>query len=182
MRLPFTKVYRGFPEFDALPDEDCERYVRSVRATRPGLVNTVPLATALTLLVLWPAAWCGLWTWDEDLVLAWVPLPPSDDMRVVLLAGTTLLVPVLSALLLRDAALWWGVRQEVNRARCPKCRQSLLGVPVQEVGVGGDPAKRFIRCPECGRRYMLLEIGITPRDLVPFEQRAVSPGFASHRR
>jgi hypothetical protein len=180
VRLPFTKVYRAFPEFDGLSDEECARYVRHVRVHQRWQYQLIPLLTGLALLVVWPVGWVvaarNLPVWQ------WVPMPPSDESRILLLGVTSILVPAMTMLLLRDLALWWGVREEVNRARCPKCRQSLLGVPVQEVGVGGDPAKRFIRCPECGRKYMLLDIGITPRDLIPFEQRAVAPDFAQKRR
>jgi len=180
MRLPFTKVYRAFAEFDSLSDEECERYVRHVRAQQRWQYQVLPVLTAIVLVLVWPVAWTQL---SRQFTLSdWIPLPNSQDARVVLLGVTTVLVPALAGLVLRDLALWWGVRDEVNRARCPKCHQSLLGVPVQEIGLGGDPAKRFIRCPECGRKYMLLDIGITPRDLIPFEQRAVAPDFAKKRR
>jgi DNA-directed RNA polymerase subunit RPC12/RpoP len=180
MRLPFTKVYRAFSEFDSLSDEDCERYVRHVRIYQRGLYQLVPVFTTLTLAISWPVGWVIL-SWYFP-VQQWVPMPDSHDGRLILLVVTSVLVPAMTGLLLRDLALWLGVRDEVNRARCPKCKQSLLGVPVQEVGVGDDPAKRFIRCPECGRKYNLLDIGITPRDLIPFEQRAVDPNFAQKRR
>jgi hypothetical protein len=180
MRLPFTKVYRAFAEFDALSDEECERYVRHVRAHGPWQYQLLPLITTLVLVFSWPVGW---WVLSDQIRMdGWLLVPDSHDGRVILLAVTTVFVPAMTGLLLRDLALWWGVKDEVNRARCPKCRQSLLGVPVQEVGLGGDPAKRFIRCPECGRSYMLLDIGITPRDLIPFEQRAVAPDFATKRR
>lgn len=180
LRLPFTKVYRAFPEFDGLSDEECRRYVRHVRVHQRWQYQLIPLLAGLALLIVWPVGWVVA---ERNLPLRqWVPVPLSDDLRILLLGVTSILVPAMTMLLLRDLALWWGVRDEVNRARCPKCRQSLLGVPVQEVGVGGDPAKRFIRCPECGKKYMLLDIGITPRDLIPFEQRAVAPDFAQKRR
>jgi hypothetical protein len=180
MRLPFTKVYRAFSEFDSLSDEECDRYVRHVRASQRWQYQVLPLISTIALVIAWPVAWSVL---SNVVTLSrWVPLPDSHDGQVVLLGVTTVLVPAMVGLLLRDFALWWGVRDEVNRARCPKCRQSLLGVPVQEIGLGGDPAKRFIRCPECGRKHMLLDIGITPRDLIPFEQRAVAPDFGAKRR
>jgi len=179
MRLPFTKVYRAFSEFDSLSDEECERYVRHVRSQRRWQYELLPLITTLVLMLVWPVGWVVL---TDEFPGQRLPIPDSHDGRVILLGATTVLFPALVGLTLRDFALWWGVRDEVNRARCPKCLQSLLGVPVQEIGLGGDLAKRFIRCPECGRKYMLLDIGITPRDLIPFEQRAVSPDFATKRR
>jgi hypothetical protein len=179
MRLPFTKVYRAFPEFDSLPDEECERYVRHVRVHQRWQFQLIPLLTTLVLAVAWPVTWVVLSHYYP--IHHWVPLPATEEARIIVLAVTSVLVPAMVGLLLRDLALWLGVRDEVNRARCPKCRQSLLGVPVQEIGMGNDPAKRFIRCPECGRKYNLLDIGITPRDLVPFEQRAVAPDFAKKR-
>jgi hypothetical protein len=53
-----------------------------------------------------------------------------------------------------------------------------VGLPIRVVGDDGDPSKRYVRCPECGRTHNLLEHGITPRDLVPFEQRIARADLA----
>lgn len=176
VRLPFSMVYRAFPEFDGLSEEDCRRYLRGVIARRPGLVRALPAGVALGLFIVWPVAWVVLAMLLP--IARWVPMPASLEGRLILLVVSTVLVSGISGLLVRDFALWWGMRAEVNRARCPKCGQSLMGVPVQTLGAEGDPASRYVRCPECGRKYGLLDIGITVRELIPFEQRAVPEDFA----
>ena len=109
----------------------------------------------------------------------WVPIPSSTEWQLVLLVATTVLVAGVARLIARDAALWWGIRREVRRSNCPKCGQSLTGLPIRTRGLNYDPANQFVRCTECGREFCLLDIGVTPRDLVPFEQRGVDARVAT---
>lgn len=51
-----------------------------------------------------------------------------------------------------------SVRRLLNRAACPYCEFSLMGLEVQMGGVV---------CPECGERTILSELGLTKEDLIP---------------
>ncbi|GJQ30154.1 MAG: hypothetical protein HBSAPP03_20380 [Phycisphaerae bacterium] len=180
MRLPFSKPYRAFPEFDGMSDEECRSYVRRAFVHRPWLTRRLPVLLGIVVLMLWPT---GVMLVRElaPAVYRYVPMPRSAEWMVVWLVVTTAMLALGLPLVVRDVGVYLGVRDEVHRARCRKCGQSLAGVPVQTIGAEPDPAKQFIRCPECGKKYVLMEIGLTPRDLVPFEQRGVPPDFARKR-
>jgi hypothetical protein len=176
MRIPFTKLHRAFPEFDSLSEEECARYVRYVLITRGASMLIIPSAVALGCAVGWPTL----------LVLGvrfqLFPVPNfGGDLNLVLTVASSVLVGSLAGLITRDLLVWWHVRVEVHRARCPECKQSLQGLPIEEVGLGLDPAMRFVRCTECGLKHRLLDLGLTPMDLVPFEQRGVPEDFGRRR-
>lgn len=179
MRLPFSKPYRAFSEFDSFSEEECRRYARELRIHRPFLVVVMPRLATVLVAIAWTIGWPL--AVDHLPVNRFIPLPESHDGRLLMLLISTIIAAAFAGFLLRDIFLWLGFREEVRGASCPKCRQSLLGVPVQSIGTEPDPAKRFVRCPECGRKFVLLDIGITPRDLIPFEQRSVSPDFGRKR-
>ncbi len=61
------------------------------------------------------------------------------------------------------------LRREMTGPVCPKCRSSLIGLRIETRGVEPDPAQNRVRCPECGRIWRMLDIGLTPRDLMPRE-------------
>lgn len=51
-----------------------------------------------------------------------------------------------------------SIRRLLNKAACPYCEFSLVGL---EVEFGG------VVCPECGERLLLSELGLTKDDLIP---------------
>lgn len=180
MRVPFSKPWRAFPEFDGVPDADCERYVRDAMINHPRLTVSVPVLVGLLLFLVWPTAWVlAVWLLPVRSV---IPLPTSMGGIVIALVVSTVLVAGLGLLLTRDLGVYIGLKREMGRAKCPKCAQSLLGVPVQSIGSEPDPAKQFVRCPECGKKYCMLDIGLTPRDLIPFEQRVVDANVGATRQ
>jgi hypothetical protein len=177
MRIPFTKLHRAFPEFDSMTEEECGRYVRYVRATQGWRVGLLPWLVGAALAIAWPLL---LFLASE---YHWFAVPDfGRDLNIVSSLASGILVGGLAGLLARDVLVWWGVRRQVHRARCPKCKYSLQGLRIEEVGLGLDPAMRFVRCSECGRKHRLMDLGITPMDLVPFEQRGVPEDFAKVRR
>lgn len=179
MRVPFSKPWRAFPEFDGVPDGDCRRYVADACVNQPWLTARWPVLLAGLVLILWPAGWMLA---DEFLpVRRYVPLPRPGDGLWVWYVATTVLAAALSGLVMRDFGVYLALKRELRRVHCRKCDQSLLGVPLQRVGVDPDPMNQFIRCPECGRKYRLLELGLTPRELVPYEQRVVDPRVGQKR-
>jgi DNA-directed RNA polymerase subunit RPC12/RpoP len=179
VRLPLFKPYRMFEEFDHLPDAECERYVRDACINAPTLTARLPMATTFVSLVAWFAGWPAAAMFLP--LRSYVPLPRSADWIAVLYVVGGVAFTLLAWLVSRDVGVVLGIRRELRRASCRKCGQSLLGVPVQSSGAEPDPAKQWVRCPECGRRWVLLELGLTPRDLIPFEQRVVSPDVAKRR-
>lgn len=61
------------------------------------------------------------------------------------------------------------LRREMTGPVCPKCKSSLIGLRVESRGAEPDPAQNRVRCPECGVNWRMLDIGLTPRDLMPHD-------------
>lgn len=182
MRVPFTKVYRAFPELEHMPDAECERIVWRVRISRPTPVRLY-VAAAVVGVAAWLAV-AGLYAVQAGLQ---VPDLEKEFGRLATLAavllGGTVLGGAVAVLLARDLFLWNGVRRHLRRASCPKCKQSLLGLPVQQISIGPPmPGEAWVRCTECGRKVVLMDVGLTPLDLTPWEQREVPPDVAKLRR
>lgn len=183
MRLPFFKVYRAFHELDYLPDAECERVVRLARAKKSAWLEGAPWLLAALAIIAWPLLW--LWLLAEfgpARVARYVPISTEDEINVILLGTTTIFFAAVVRFAARDLLLWTALRDEIDQAKCPKCEQSLLGVRIQYVGLDvGMPGKSFVRCPECGRNHNLLELGLTPRDLIPYELREMRPDVGQIR-
>jgi hypothetical protein len=180
MGLPGVKVYRAFEELDALTDSECGSVINRAEINHPTLLLRVPWVCMIAAGVVWPLAWVAA-EWLLPLN-KYIPLLPSTlGGRVVLLVVSTVVVAALVLLVAQDACLYVGLRRELRRCHCPKCRQPLVGLPIKSTGDDNDPAKRYVRCPECGRRHNLLDMGLTPRDLIPYEQRVVAKDTAAFR-
>lgn len=180
MRLPFLRPYRMFEEFDHLSDAECDRYVRDAYINAPTFTARLPLALATIACIAWYAGWPFLVALFPG-IPSQIPMPSSIGGRVILLIVTGVAFTACVYFVLRDLGVYLGIRRELRRACCRKCGQSLMGLPIHLSGVDPDPAKRFVRCTECGRKWVLLDIGITPRDLVPFEQRVTRADVAKRR-
>lgn len=174
MRIPFTKPYRAFEEFDGVSREECERYLRRAVAQMPRL----GYVAAGAFLIATPTVGAGLLSLYES-APGWHGLFASDageNLAIAAWVGLSLLAGAVAALLARDACIFLGIRREIHRARCPKCRHSLLGLPIHAPHSLGlpIPGDAWVRCSECGKRVDLLAHGLTPRDLIPFEMREIS--------
>lgn len=182
MRLARVKVWRAFRELDPIPDEECLRYIRRVRIMMPTWRRLLPVPAG----ILGAAAWIALcWSIERSVpVLGWI----HDRSYYVAAVGASVwiggavLAAGLAGLAVRDGLLLLALREEIHRARCPKCKQSFAGLPIRYQSLNPQqPGDARVRCPECGREWVLLDIGLTVRDLVPFEQRAMPSDVAKMR-
>lgn len=164
------RIYRAFPELDRFSDQQCEWLLQRVRLSRARIAQTVAsgvLAGLLGLIVMGAALVSTLRHVDErsieiELVvrdLAWLY---SLGWGIVLTLVFSM--PSLLALLARDLTLGtylkMALRGQLKRRACPDCRYQLIGQQVDESG--------GLRCPECGRRTTLGELGLDgPEDLLP---------------
>jgi hypothetical protein len=180
VRIPLFKPWRAFSQLDSFSDEECEKFVGDAWANCRPFEAAMPIIVGPLMFLVWPAlVLLGL---RFPLVARWIYVPQSSDGAIILLVVTSVIVGCASALISRDFVLYLLIRRELSRADCPKCGQSLRGLPVQTIGEIPDPAKNFVRCAECGKVYHLLDLGLAPRDLVPLEQRRVPIDFARKRK
>lgn len=159
MRLPRDKIYRAFAELDRFSDEECERFLLQARAQKR--IGPIPLLFAAAAVL----AWCVA---AVPMVQSWFRRGyfrgpgPIDLFRTGLLiaavVGTTLLVYYIA----RDGRLRRALRHRIDNARCPRCKQSLLGLPMLD----GETSPT-VRCTECGESIRLAPIGLTPVDILP---------------
>ncbi len=182
MRIPFTKAYRAFEEFDGVSTEQCERHLRRVA----GSMSWLPLVM-MAAGVLAGGAAVGVLVFLYHTSPGWrAPIEQDESaqtLALVVAVAFVVFVAAIGALLVRDYAIYRGIHREIHKARCPKCKQSLLGVPVRAPHSAGlpTPGDAWVRCPECGKRHDLMQIGLTPRDLIPLEFREASPDLATKR-
>lgn len=155
MRLPrLLAYYRAYPEFDGYSDEQCRKLLLQAQLRRGDAAWVLPLVGA--------AAASGFWLFVAvGLVRAFASLL---SVTIVggnfLLAVAVLVAPVFVAVFVgvRRAMLVRSVRRLVNRAACPFCEFSLVGLPVRV---------NTVQCPECGEKVRLSEHGIRHEDLRP---------------
>jgi hypothetical protein len=180
MRLPRAKPWRAFEAFDHIPEEECLRLVRQMIANLPRWVGLLPwLAGALAFIGV-PVALVVLAQLPST--TGWIPSLGSTQADGIALVILGVLSTALAALATRDVIILVGLRRMLRKASCPKCGYSLVGVKLTTRGVDPDPAKTEVKCPECGRRWVLLDIGLTPRDLISWEERAAIEHAGTLRR
>lgn len=179
MRLIVTKVYRAFPPLDGLSDDECMTYVRRVCANYTSLQALTPFVFGGMLLFTIPIAWMALeyHGWER-----YWPLITTFELRLVLMVLASVAIAAIGGLFMRDVVMYLALRTELNRASCRKCGHCLLGLPTTLIGLEPDPAKTYIRCPECGKQYCMLDLGLSARDLTPFEQRVAAPDIGKIKR
>ncbi len=153
MRIPFSKVYRAFPEFDPFPDEECERYVRYAYRQARFRIGCIPAVVVVGAFVLW----IPIVILMSTLLKPFIQIGTSGEWIFILLFVSTFLFPALLGLVTRDKVLLRILHDRIRNARCPECQFSLLGLPVKE-GIA--------RCPECGCDIVLRLHNLTPEDLL----------------
>lgn len=153
MRLPISKIYRAFPEFDPFPDAECERYLRSAYEQARFRIGCVPL---LVLIVAMPVYGALLSATVGLLVHLGFELGDRYLIVPLALGCSVVAVPAVLALVARDMVLRRVLRNRLQTARCPNCQFSLLGLPV---------ADGATRCPECGMVIQLRAHNLTAGDL-----------------
>ncbi len=152
MRMPWSKIYRAFPELDAFTDDQCSRFVYWAKSRNGVRLTLIPAVAAV--------AWAAMVFFVASLVFEVLPRGTRHDG----LFNTALLLTILAlawsigvALIARDLLLIRVIRERVRGGRCPECRFSLLGLPI----LGGT-----LVCPECGTNMTLHELGLTHHDLL----------------
>ncbi|MBL0869210.1 MAG: hypothetical protein IBJ18_01390 [Phycisphaerales bacterium] len=142
MRIPFTKVWRAFPELDRFDDDRCKRFVK--RASQAfWLVKLFRFLMHLLGIAIGGVV-VGF-VLQAAFVLAddWRLRSPSREIFVAAAASVTGLLAFVTLLSVRNRFLRKRIRTIINpRGTCLSCGYSLLGLPV--------PDSLKLPCPECG--------------------------------
>lgn len=170
------------PEFEGVPEAYCRRALEDAVAARS---HTVVIGTLLGLVS------SGVGAISLALIARtwWVSLPlrfqTAYDLHFTVLGTAAgIFVVAFGAAIGRDLGKRHALLTSIRRCRCPKCSYPLMGIPIWHNGLGAPvPGTATIRCPECGFQGNLLEMGLTPNELIPYQERTVPSNVGEfHRR
>lgn len=162
MRLPFSKVYRAFPELDRLTDEQCEEYVRQVRrrfrVRRRTHVLLVFFGTLLAVTLIFAAVVIVLVS-EQQKYLRGVRDSLVDHPAALAVFIPVICVgpPLLWMFSMHAAWLNRWIKVHMAEIRCVQCQYLLLGLAVHNDTVA---------CPECGQTIILSSLGLTAADIM----------------
>ncbi len=178
MLTPELPVWRLFRSFAGYGDRECREIVRAARIR----YEAGPLPAAFT----WASAWVA------SVVLLAAPISTFDLGRLPFWQGLPALVawvviPVLvgelAASLARAAQTYGVLRRLMRLSCCRRCDYPLEGLRITDgPGLEVNPAERRVRCPECGGSWTMLELGLTPLDLLPWGNRLLPANVGQMRR
>lgn len=164
MRIPYSQIYRAFPELDPFTDAECRRYVAEARRLHrwSGAVRWVVCAGVWLAAPLAGAA-LGL---GLNRVFAVGDQARHDALALGLwiLSLATVLCGVGGVTVLwRDRWLRRIVRERIRGTVCAGCRYSLLGLQTRE---SENELVRVVACPECGREARVRREDVSEKGLV----------------
>lgn len=144
MRIPLSKHYRAFREFDGFDDATCERLLKRARNAQSAKSQALNLLIFLPLLFLVLAGGAAIFVFAVDNVD--VMIRRAERAAWAYATGFCVLVAVASVplvvlLVAVDGFRRRDLQRELERTRCAKCRYGFIGLPVENDAV---------RCPECG--------------------------------
>jgi hypothetical protein len=158
--MRFISSFFSVPELNKYSEEEFERLVWQAKLRRGDAVWVLPMGAGLLAAALWIGA-CVLLTLSMKLT--------GVKLSGMVLRGwglANILVTVMVYIAVFMAMRWMlivrSVRRIINKAACPFCEFSLVGLPVK---LG------WVRCPECWQRVYLHDHRLTEEDLVPEHER-----------
>lgn len=155
VRFHPLKFYRAYPELDGYSDEECQRMVWQAIARREDAIWIIPLAGAVVaFLIAGSMAGTLLSVLGSIAVSGGFSAMASSLGSVVVIS---LIPAVIAWVFTRRTLIIRSIRNNMNRAKCPYCWFSLVGLTARE----GE-----VRCPECGETSSLIELRLTPDDLI----------------
>lgn len=153
----------SIPEVDKYSDEQYERLIIQARIRRGDAIWVLPLGAGLLAAGMWMMVAIFL----GKVVLTTAPgrLAPIAmvNTRWLILNGVVMMVIFLAATIgVRWLLIVRSIRNILNRAGCPFCDFSLVGLKIEHGRV---------KCPECGSSVFLHEHRLNADDLIPESQK-----------
>lgn len=168
MRIITRKLYRAFPELDAFTDEQCAAYLANAKLRRAKfslLVICLPILAGVAYF-LSVFVFVSKILWIRLYQAGFFKMSTTNDLVMLVLLGIFLIIwfggSAFVSLCLRDfllgKTLYKAIHSRLGKTCCEKCRYNLIGQ---------RPTGDRLKCPECGRRTTMQELGITIDDLIP---------------
>lgn len=153
----------SIPDADKYSDEQYERLVIQARLRRGDAIWVLPLAAG----ILAAGAWIGVpvllgYVLNQSLAGKVAPMN-FGNYSWLALNGVVMVTLFLAASIgVRWMMIVRSIRNIVNKAGCPFCEFSLVGLSV---------TMGKVKCPECGSDVFLHEHRLTVDDLIPESQK-----------
>lgn len=169
--------YSDLPEMSSRPPHEQRKLVSQASRRRGDAIWVVPMLWALGVAAVWAGVSFGIVRLKMSIdasksVLGRVD-PPADLIRLLGFAG--LLLFVATCIVARRSMVIRSLRFLINKAGCPYCQFSLVGLTPEKLG--GTGSKPVVRCPECGELVSIFDHGIMPDDLLTdHDRRRPFPG------
>ncbi|GEM_PF-1340960 len=164
--------YSEMPEMRSKSPAHQRRLLWQATNRRGDAIWVVPMLVAAGVAVVWAGMGFGAVRMIVAYQVARSPTGRADlPMNIIrLLAGAGVLLFIATWVLMYRMMVMRSLMFLLNRAGCPYCHFSLVGLKPESLG--GVGAKPMIRCPECGEMVSLFDHGILPDDLLTDRQRS----------
>ena len=170
--MSFLSSIFHIPELSSYSDDEYDKLVRQAKLRRGDAIWVIPgLAGALAGI-----AWIGIG------IAVMLAIKASNAAAAAAMSAAggipaaspslrgwavgNLLVGVLISVAVAVAVRWYllvrSIKRLINRAGCPFCEFSLVGLRVEH---------GWVRCPECGQRVYLHEHRLSEEDILTDEQK-----------
>jgi uncharacterized Zn finger protein (UPF0148 family) len=160
VRVPFSEIYRAFPELDGFSDAECKRFVQRARAekARVRAMESLTAFAGLSGLILGALLGGIVTNVLSAVAVSWVhPRTLEEGVRPIMIVVAAGLCAAGAAAFVRDGWLRNAITKRLSQAACPGCGYSLLGL---------KPVNGHVTCPECALPVSLVDRGLTQADLL----------------
>ncbi len=159
----FSAIF-AIPELEKYSDDEFAVLMRKARLRRGDALWVVPVFWGIVGAVVWVGVTAVM---TFGLRSTGLSLAGNGMARWLML---NVFVGALVAVAVGAAARWWmlvrSIRRLLNKAGCPYCEFSMVGLRVKQ---------GWVRCPECGQRVYIHDLHLTEEDLMTDAERYAPP-------
>lgn len=141
------------PDLEHIPERRYQQLIQRALLKRGDAAWVIPLVVGLVGALAWIALGYAL-----AIVLSRSGATPNWARIGFVNILIACIVTSTVAAVVRWKLITNSIRRLMNRAGCPYCEFSLVGLSIENGGVV---------CPECGERLLLSELGLSREDLLP---------------
>ncbi len=158
----------NIPELSGYSDQEYDRLVAQAKLRRGDAIWVLPGLAGILAGIVWVGVGVGIMlaikASNAAAVAAGSISIANTSIRgwVVGNICVGLLIAVAAAVSVRWLLLVRSIKRLINRAGCPFCEFSLVGLRVDH---------GWVQCPECGQRVYLHEHRLTEEDILTDEQK-----------
>jgi hypothetical protein len=163
--MRFLSAIFNVPELEKYSDDEYDKLMRKARLRRGDALWVIPAAVGIAGALVWVGV--GVLLTFGMKAINGIGLSGAPMARWIAL---NVFVGLLVAFAIGAATHWWllvrSIRRLINKAGCPYCEFSMVGLRVQ---------KGWVQCPECGQRVYIFDMNLREEDLMTDAERFAPP-------